>query len=646
MSGRDGRVRRPASVSAAVLAVLALAAPAPASAAPSADQRLVDAYAPIVMLRAQSDGLCDTAEEQFSPPTSVSTVLGNPEVALVRRDGSATRVVKRAPTATDIATLGPEYYFNLPGSPLNPGCKYARSFDALRRAGRAPALTYAHIARQNGWSGLAVQYWFYYYFNQFNDLHESDWEGMQIAFDADTAARALRKGPYEIVLFQHAGGEHADWDADKVEREGTHPVVYTAAGSHATFYDSALHLGNGQNGSGVGCDNTSTPLVTARPRAILLPDEPVPTGPFAWLTYTGRWGQREAGYNNGPTGPITKTVWNEPLTWMEGTRSASPTVPGGSVMGPSVAKAFCGTVASVTGFMNLAARTTLGAIGVALACALIVLVPASLTRWRPVSLEPLRQARALGQVLLGAGRLYARHAANLVLIGLTTLALIAAVAELQKLVIRALGGHGGAVSFTNTGSGIEFTTSAGLSLPLAGVIASAAVIAYVRDLDRGTGASYIGAWRGALGRLWRVVAVQLLATILVILLALTIIGIPFAIRKFVHWQFVQQEVLFEDRSIRDALRGSTRVVRGHWWHTAAVAATLWVLSQIPGPLLGFALLFTTLPVTTVNVVGAVVFAFVMPYVGVGRTLLYLDVCARRAAPAPAPSAVAAPAPAG
>ena len=159
----------------------------PAEAAPSAARRLVDAYAPIVMLRAQNNAPCDTSEEQYAPPTSVRAVLGNPRVRLLIHHSRGTYVVKRAPTAADIAGRGEDAYLDLPASPLRGGCKYARDFAGLRRAGRAPAVTYAHIARESGQSDLAVQYWFFYYFNEFNDLHESDWEGMQLTFPARTA---------------------------------------------------------------------------------------------------------------------------------------------------------------------------------------------------------------------------------------------------------------------------------------------------------------------------------------------------------------------------------------------------------------------------------------------------------------------------
>ena len=59
-----------------------------------------------------------------------------------------------------------------------------------------------------------------------------------------------------------------------MEKEGTHPIVYPAAGSHATFYDSTVYIENGQGGSGVGCDNTSEPVYRVRPRAGPGPDLP------------------------------------------------------------------------------------------------------------------------------------------------------------------------------------------------------------------------------------------------------------------------------------------------------------------------------------------------------------------------------------
>ncbi len=77
-----------------------------------------------------------------------------------------------------------------------------------------------------------------------------------------------------MILFQHAGGERAGWEDSKVDKEGTHPIVYPAAGSHATFYDSTVYVQNGSKGSGVGCDNTSEPLREVQVRPDRDPDLP------------------------------------------------------------------------------------------------------------------------------------------------------------------------------------------------------------------------------------------------------------------------------------------------------------------------------------------------------------------------------------
>ncbi len=62
-----------------IATLVLLGLPVPAAAATSPAQRLIDAYAPITMLREEQDPPCETSAEQYEP-TSVSTVLGNPSV--------------------------------------------------------------------------------------------------------------------------------------------------------------------------------------------------------------------------------------------------------------------------------------------------------------------------------------------------------------------------------------------------------------------------------------------------------------------------------------------------------------------------------------------------------------------------------------
>lgn len=69
-------------------------------------------------------------------------------------------------------------------------------------------------------------------------------------------------------------------------------------------------------------------------------------------------------------------------------------------------------------------------------------------------------------------------------------------------------------------------------------------------------------------------------------------------------------------------------MRGRWWYTLRVAGFLWLIGVVTGPVLGFALIFTDLSLVLINAIGAIVFALLVPYVAIGRTLLYFDLQAR------------------
>jgi hypothetical protein len=603
-----------------------------------AQQQLVSAYSPILNLREQTDEKnqnCNTTEEQYNPPTTVDTVLGNPAVKLVQYVNGKDVPIKEGPTAADVAGLGDDYYLDLPGDPLNVKCprkgSYPTDFQALRAAGKAPAITYAHIATEPGHPGLVVQYWFFYYFNQFNDVHEGDWEGMQISFDADTPAAALAEGPSQIALFQHAGGERADWDDTKVQKDGNHPIVYPAAGSHATFYDNAIYIQNGSHGSGVGCDNTQDPHVEASPRPVIIPTSAAPGSEFQWLSFLGHWGQREKGFNNGPQGPTTKKQWLAPFSWMDGIRQDSPRLPGGSILGPATSTAFCGAIAGVSEFINLEAKSTLGAIGLALALLALIIVPILLTRWRPVDISQLRHQWAVGQLLRGARQLYGRHWRSMLALAFAAFVILAGIQGLQYLVEQWTGGNNFTILVHPVGLTLEFTGAfEDISQPIGFAIVGGAVVAYMRIIESGHEAGARASYRALYPRLARVILGQLLAIVLAALLIFTVIGIPFGIYFYFAWQLVQQEIIFRDTSIREGLRGSSALFRGHWWRAVVVIGVLSLLAVAVGPVFGFALIFLNFSPVFVNLIGSIVFALLIPYVAIGRTLLYFDLTAREA----------------
>ncbi len=301
------------------------------------EQQLAERFAPVIMLKEQEDD-CDPHGEPYRP-TAVDIVLDNPEIAL-RQVGGGDPVVMRAPSAADLAGLNQGFFLDFPGSSLSPGCIFETDF--RKYSGDQPPAVYAHVVQQPDEPDLVfVQYWIYWYYNDWNNKHESDWEGITLKFEATSVEEALAGEPVAVGYSQHEGGERADWDADKLEREGDHPVVYSSAGSHASYFGSDVYLGRGA-AEGFGCDTTTGPSERVEPVVIVLPDAvDDPDDPLAWLAFNGRWGERQTGSFNGPTGPATKSRWLEPAPWFDDLRDSSVVIPAGDTQGSSVIGVFC-----------------------------------------------------------------------------------------------------------------------------------------------------------------------------------------------------------------------------------------------------------------------------------------------------------------
>ncbi|MDX6654776.1 MAG: hypothetical protein QOH18_1486, partial [Solirubrobacterales bacterium] len=164
--------------------------------------------------------------------------------------------------------------------------------------------------------------------------------------------------------------------------------------------------------------------------------------------------------------------------------------------------------------------------------------------------------------------------------------------------------------------------------PVAQALVAAIAIVVAREAIRDKEVGFLQAVRGVKARFWRVVGAQLLATIGVLLLALTVIGLPWALWKLVGWAFVQEEVIFTDKGFRESFKASSELVRGRWLRTARVIVIFYVIGIAAGPLLTFALIFTALPLFWINVIGSLVFALLIPFTALGGTFLYFDLSVR------------------
>ena len=154
-------------------------------------------------------------------PHDVDTVLGDRSVAL-RGPWSDDDVIDTGPTAEELSDGLYGYHLDFPGNPLEAGCDYER-WARVIAAGSEP-MTYAHVAREAGRDDrLALQYWFFYPYNDYTNKHEGDWEVVQLVFAAADAAQAIDQTPVEVGYSQHEGLEVAGWDGPEARDRRRHP---------------------------------------------------------------------------------------------------------------------------------------------------------------------------------------------------------------------------------------------------------------------------------------------------------------------------------------------------------------------------------------------------------------------------------------
>jgi hypothetical protein len=589
---------------AALLTLLAGTGAALARQPLSAEEDLATRFAPVIVLQKQYEP-CDAEGEPFLP-APVDVVFDDDAVFL--REGPQQDPVKNPVENADLFALPDGFATDLPGSPRTPGCDYETHFKTVM--GDQRPVIYAHVATEEGRRGIALQYWFFYYFNEFNNLHEGDWEMIQLLFDAASVEEALTQEPVAVAFAQHEGGETADWDAPKLEKEGDRPVVYASRGSHASYYGPGLWLGWGQDGSGLGCDVNDGDPERIDPEVRLIP--PTIDGaadPFAWVTYGGRWGERDTSFYNGPTGPALKPRWTTPITWMEGLRADSIRVNATGLAGPAPSDIFCSVVEDASALFTLFKPYPL--LVIAIVAGLLGLAVWALRQSWPNLGETWRVYRAHFRVLAG--------------IGAITLPAALAISALQYL-LATNADFAASTGLTEDSPLLQDLLSA-VSLLTRGLlflIVTPAVIAATADIAAGRQTGIRRALREGFTRIPQLVWTFLRGGVVVLLLTMTIIGIPWAVNRSVRWMFGSQAAVLTGERGKTALDDSSQAVHGRWWQAAANGAVLAFLGGAPGVLIGLLLLvFARFPVDAANSVASVIYALVQPFAIAGLTLLFL-----------------------
>lgn len=577
----------------------------------SAEQQLADRYAPVAMLKAQKSS-CDKEGEGYFP-APVDFLFDNPDIALkASGDGSPKDdiVIAQGVTPQDLVNAGENTYLDLPGNPRDPGCTYETYFKKKAAELGLEPTTYVRFIPDPVANRLYVEYWFYYYFNDWNDTHESDWEMIQLTFPTTSVAEALAMNPIEVGYAQHSGGELGKWGDDKIQMDGTNLVVYPSAGSHATYFGVHTFIGWGENGSAFGCDVTTAPHNTTPLNAVVIPDVIDPSGPFAWALYDGRWGERDASVFNGPYGPNHGSKWNDPTESFSTWRYSTLIVPTSGASGLNATDLFCGL--SKWGSKAVIYLGSHPWATGALLLFVVALVGLSLYRIWGYFLEALDIYGNELRTFLGIGMLA-------VPIGMAFNALVAAMRLLPpfdwllKLLNHSAGGY---LTLAAIAGGAQQAAMTLVVVP--------AIIVAMKEIRQGYTP---GVWRSLREGLRYSPAVLVALVLYVITLgiaAVSVFLIPLGVFIAVRWLFSVQAIVLDDQKPGwHGLMYSWNVTRGRWLDTFASTIGFLILSLVPGPLVGVVILILGgSGVRFANIASSFLYGLFLPLAYIGLTMVY------------------------
>jgi hypothetical protein len=580
----------------------------PAAAAGDPEQELAERYAPRIHLVEQPEP-CGVGEP--FRPSDVEPLFGADSVAL-RGPWTQQDLIEVGPTAEDLRKPLRGYSLDFPGNPLRPGCTYEEWADRLWRG--SPPTVYAHVATEAGKPGVALQYWMYYPYNDFNNKHEGDWERIQLEFDVDDVTAALETEPARAVFSQHEGAERLPWAAEGMQvTDGTHVAVYVSAGSHASRFSSGVYLLRSTS-QGFGCDATLDAPTGLVPAVVTIPSDPAAAkAAYPWLAFRGTWGQREAvSFYSGPTGPSSKSQWTKPFTWSANADDTSYAVPGGSVYGVKTTTFFCSLVGKAS---VLLLRYNDDPVPTLLALAAVLVLVIWLVRrtsWDETEALPARRRRGLGRTASAAWRTYRAHPGLFLGIGSVVAAVSLVSGLLQQVLASAPGSEGGG-SLTGVGAVVGLVGT--LVLLGALVLSSSATVQALSELDAGRTPTVRRALALARPRYAPLVGTLLLAGLACVPLLLTLFLSPLVLLLLLAWALVTPVVQLEGISGIRALRRSWALVRPQWSKVVGVLLLGGLLLALLGGLAGtVVLLVAQVPFVLVNLVPGVVNALVGPFV--------------------------------
>jgi hypothetical protein len=161
---------------------------------------------------------------------------------------------------------------------------------------------YVHVKKsQTLPGGFDVQVWYFFPYNDFfaSVNHEGDWEHVTVVADAE--------GQVDRVHYAQHNGGHA-YLPGELSFSGTHPVVYIADGSHASYptvgeWDVAVGTKDHTYAGG--------PVWRTWEDVINVGEKSAPRNGQHFIRFGGRWGEiGQTEVTSGPPTPSVQDAWD------------------------------------------------------------------------------------------------------------------------------------------------------------------------------------------------------------------------------------------------------------------------------------------------------------------------------------------------
>ena len=246
-------------------------------------ERLAEQFCPIIYLCGEDEVIENFEPEQIEIMLDTASLLNAEDPSFF----------EKATIYSLLQWTQSGYYLDLVGldPTINSPDEYKRNYDKVKE--QYQPTIYARVSEAGGESYTVVQYWIFYYFNDWRNCHEGDWELVQLCFPGYTTQELLEgaEEPIFAAYSQHQAGQKMLWrdmKANALVLE-THPLVYVARGSHANYFTT------GNFWAGLDFDNTgASSWKIIRPEQfnlVLLPEVGNEDASLGWLEFKGNWGE-------------------------------------------------------------------------------------------------------------------------------------------------------------------------------------------------------------------------------------------------------------------------------------------------------------------------------------------------------------------